>query len=121
MRLSEFKGEDAIDVLADIIEPIRSIIQDDEVVKLWKQKNTKVATAAKVILKEHKHEVIEILAAMERKTYDEYLPEVKVLSLPVKVLEILNDKEFMDFFTQQVKTISAVSFGDATENTEEIA
>lgn len=119
MRLSEFKGEDAIDVLADIIEPITKILQDDAVIKLWKQDNKTVSDAVKTILKGHKHEVVEILAAMERKTYDEYLPEVTVLSLPIKLLEILNDKEFMDFFTSQVKTISAVSFGDATENTDE--
>jgi len=118
MKLSEFKGEDAIDVLADIIEPITEIVKDDEVTKLWKTKGNNVANAAKVILKRHKHEVVEVLAAMERKTYDEYLPEVTVLSLPIKLLEVLNDKDFMDFFTQQVGTIAAGSSGDATENTD---
>ena len=40
MKLSEFKGEEALDVLADIFEPLSVIFTDDEVQALSKTGST---------------------------------------------------------------------------------
>lgn len=117
MKLSDYKGEDAIDVLADIIEPAGLIISDEQFKNLAQKKVGNLAMV-KFILKEHKHEIIEILAALERKTYDEYVGTVTLLTLPTKVIELLNDKELVDFFQQQVQMTDEDAFGLATENTE---
>lgn len=120
MKLSDYKGEDAIDVLADIIEPAGLIISDEQF-KTLAQKKVGNLAIVKFILKEHKHEIVEILAALERKTYDEYVGTVTLLTLPVKVIELLNDEELTDFFEQQVQMMDEDASGLATENIGEEA
>lgn len=115
MKLSEFKGEAALDLLADIIEPAAEILADKEVSDAYKNGEKKIAVV-KTIIKNHKKEVIEILAAMEGVPVEEY--SCNVLTLPIKLLEILNDKEFLEFFTSAGQTEGAKSSGSPTENTE---
>ena len=46
MKLSEIKGEEALDVLADLIEPVAMMLTDDEIQKIYQnaqlQKKTHV-------------------------------------------------------------------------------
>lgn len=120
MRLSDFKGEEAIDVLADIIEPLTSIISDKEVQKLSKKKNVKPASYIKPMLKNHKKEVIEVLARLDRKTVEEYSENLSLLTLPMQILELINDPEVQNLFHSQgeSKVTSLASSSPATENTE---
>lgn len=115
MKLSEFKGEAALDLLADIIEPATEILADKEVSDAYKNGDKKIAVV-KIIIKNHKKEVIEILAAMDGEDADDY--ECNVFTLPLKLLDILNDKELMEFFTSAGQTEGAKSSGSPTENTE---
>lgn len=122
MKLSDFRGEDAIDVLAEIIEPATEIVTDEEIKKSIEGKDKKkIGAIVKLALKRHKHAVIEVLAACERKPYDEYLNEVTVFTLPLKALEVFNDKELVSFFQSQLAMIVDESSGSATENIEEEA
>lgn len=98
MKLSEIKGEHAIDVLADLMEPATRIFADEEVQKSVRSKEPKLILAKK-LLKGHKREVIEILAILDGEDPDTY--EVNLLTLPVKLLEILNDPEINSLFTSQ--------------------
>lgn len=120
MKLTDFKNEQAIDLLADIIEPTALILGDAETREVFTQvqngKMTKVKAISKV-LKKHPSEVVEILARLEGKEPDEYT--CNVLALPQKVLEILNDKELADFFKSQVQMMESESSLPAMENTEE--
>lgn len=120
MRLSDFKGEEAIDVLADIIEPLTSIISDKEVQELSKKKNAKPASYIKPMLKNHKKEVIEVLARLDRKTVEEYSENLSLLTLPMQILELINDPEVQSLFHSQgeSKVTSLASSSPATENTE---
>lgn len=120
MKLTEFRGEDAIELLADILEPTALILGDEATRKLVKdaqaKKITKVKAISKVI-KKHKKEIVEILARLDGqdpKTYD-----CNILVLPQKVLDIVNDKELASFFTSQVQQMESESFGLHTENIEE--
>lgn len=97
MKLSEIKGEAALDLLADIIEPATEIMTDPNMQKLIKAKNK--GAIVKALIKDHKKSIIEILATIDGIPVDEY--QVNVFTLPMKLLELLNDKELMSFFTSQ--------------------
>lgn len=114
MRLSELQGEEALDVLADIIEPASEILADSEVASILKG-NGKKLKAAKLILKNHKTAVIEILAAMDRTPVEEF--QINLLTLPVKLLELLNDQMLTEAFGLQSQT-EKPSSGSATKITE---
>lgn len=114
MKLSEIKGEQALDVLADIIEPASEIMTDKAVVDMARSgKKVKAISSA---IKNHKKAIVEILAVLDGKEADEY--EVNVLTLPAKLLEILNDQMVMSLFTSQGQTPGKTSSGSATENIE---
>ena len=116
MRLSEIKGEDAIEVIADIIEPIAIIAADKDFEKERKAKKP-MLMLVKYVLKKHRQSVIEILAALDMKTVEEYLETVNVVSLPKQIMEALNDPEVMSLFQSQSQT-EKTSFGSVMESTE---
>ena len=117
MKLSDIKGEEALDVLADIIEPVAIIMADGEVSKIYKSGQPKIKLV-KYIIKEHKPQVIEILAILDRKDPKEYAKEMSLLTLPMKLLEILNDEDLMSVFQSQGQNMAKTSSGSVMENTE---
>ena len=94
MKLSEYKNEQALDILADILEPSSKIFSDKEVKKAF-ETGDKIR-GIKAAIKTHKSEIIEILAVLDGVPVAEY--ECNVLTLPIKLLEILNDTDLMSFF-----------------------
>lgn len=113
MKLTEFEGEKAIDVLADLLEPASEIMTDKEFVSLF-QSGDRIK-AIKIALKKHAKAVIEILAISEGEDPATYKP--KVLTLPAKLLELLNDPEVVGLFQLQGRDVKTSS-GSATEITE---
>ena len=114
MKLSEYQGEAALDLLADLIEPAGEIMSDKEIGEVFKKNRFKAIGLA---IKNHKKAVIQIMATMDGVPVDEY--KCNVFSLPVKILEILNDPEMIQLFQYQGQTGDANSSGSASENTEE--
>lgn len=117
MKLSEIKGEQALDVLADIMDPVTRILADGEVARLYKAGQPKLMLA-KYIIKNNKKEIIEIMARLEFKEPKDYAKEMNLVSLPVKLLELLNDEELVKVFRSQGQNMEQTSSGLATENTE---
>lgn len=117
MKLSEYKGEKALDVLADLIEPASVIMADKEVTELARSKKP-VVQIVKPILKKHKKEVIEILAALDGEDPKTYVKKVGIFTLPAKFIEIFNDPELMSLFTLQGQNTEKTNSGSATENTK---
>lgn len=113
MRFSEYRDEEALDVFAELIEPVSRILADPEVAKAAKGGN-KMA-AIKAAIKGHKKDVMEALAIMEGVPVAEY--HCGVLSLPLKLLEILNDPDVLRLFTYAGQTGDATSSGSDTANT----
>ena len=113
MKISEYRDEAALELLANISEPAIEIFADKELTALIREK--KSGKAVRVAIKNHKKEVMEILAALEGVPVEEF--HCNVFTLPVKLLEILNDRELIAFFssTQESQAFS----GNVTENTEE--
>lgn len=120
MRLSDFKGEEALDVLADIIEPLSLILSDKEIQELAKEKNTPAIKYVKPAIKNHKKELIEVLARLDRKSVKEYEKNLSLITLPKQVLELINDPEVQNLFRSQeeTKVTQLASSSPATENTE---
>ena len=114
MKLSEYQGEAALDILAELIEPAGEIMADKEIGDVFKQNRFKAVGMA---IKNHKKAMIQILATMDGVPVDEY--KCNVFSLPVKILEILNDPEMIQLFQYQGQTGDAKSSGSASVNTED--
>ena len=112
MKLSDFKGEKALDVLADILEPAVEIMADAEVKNTAKEKG-KVA-AISYAIKNHKTAIIKIMAVLDDTPVEEY--EVNILTLPAKLLELLNDEDVAQLFTSQSQQKAVNSSGSASEN-----
>ena len=108
-KLSDFKGEDAIEVLADIIEPFAYIMADSDIQKLAKEATENKGKIQpiqyiKIALKNHKHEVLEILARIHEMPVDEYEKTVNVITLPMEILAIVNDEAIKSLFTSHRQT-----------------
>ena len=113
-KLIEFRGEEALDVLADLIDPCVEIFSDKKLVSLLRGKNK--AEAAKVAIRGHKKSILEIMALLDGEDPETYSP--RLLDLPVKLLELLNDKELVDLFSLQGQELNKTNSGSASENTE---
>ena len=114
MKLSEIKNEQAIELLADMFDPVAEIATDTEVVSAARS-NNKIETV-KLILKKHSRAVFELMAMSEGVPVDEY--ECDVLTLPMKLIELFNRPEFGFLFQSQGQKMEETSFGSATENTK---
>lgn len=114
MRLSDIKDENALDVLAEIIEPLGEILSDEEVKKAWEK--SKRLKAISVAIKNHKESVIYIMAALDGIPVEEY--KINLLTLPAKIIEIISDPMLTDFFSSQGQKLEENNSGSAMENTE---
>lgn len=127
MKLSDIKGERVFDVIADIIEPVTNIAQDKEIT-LFKRETPpdgmtsrafavqKISKNAPLLLKRHKGDISTILASIKGQTVEEYVDGLNMAALSIDLLELLNDKEFVSFFTSAAQTMDLS--GGASENTE---
>lgn len=113
MKLSELKNEDALAVLADLTEPVISILNDEKVQAVFKKDKKQMLEVAQVILRRKPKEIIQVLAITDGIPVEE--ANYNVFALPRKILELLNEPELVDFFQSQ----GQMSFGSAMENTEE--
>lgn len=98
MKLSEIKGEKALDAMADLLEPLALIFADPEIQRSVKNDEPKMILVKK-ILKSHKKEAIQIMAILDGETPETY--EISLLKIPLKLLEIINDPEVQSLFTYQ--------------------
>lgn len=98
-KLSEIRDGDAIELLADLIDPISEIASDEsareEMMKLGK--GAAPMELIKPLLKNHKESILKILAIMEGVPYEEY--HCNAITLPLRLIEILNDKELINLFS----------------------
>ena len=120
-KLSEIQNEDAIDVLADLLDPIAEISKDKGVTAPNKDEDGNPVPktrleAVQYVMKHHNRAVLKILAILDGVPLEEY--NVNVVQVPLKVYELLNDKDMLAFFQSQGLNLSGVFSGSATENTE---
>lgn len=129
LRLSEIKGERAIDVLADLVDPVANIASDKEAAELFGKKNLpegmtvrefvihRLRTAIPKLLKAHKNDLVKILALLSDMSEEDYLAQLTVDSVIIDISKIMTDALFNAFFTMPQST--GISSGSASENIEE--
>lgn len=117
MKLSDFKGEEALDILADLLDPVAIIAGDKEVKAIYNSGRPKLYLV-KYIIKNHKKEIIEILAILDKEDPATYAEKLTLITLPTKVIELFNDKDLQELFQSQSQMNEGTSSGSATEITE---
>lgn len=127
MRLSDIKGERVFDVIADIIDPIANIAQDDAASALFRREKLPDGMTAKgfamlrakkalpALLKNHKEDIIAILAAVEGVSAETYKGALNLVKLLRDAAELLTDEAFSALF---LSAQNQASSGSAPENTE---
>lgn len=111
MKLSELKGEQAIEVIADLIAPVTSIASDQKNLSIFKKQGSGERSKEEVakemsekiptLLKTHKKDVLDILCAFNPDAKPE---EMSVYDIINGVSDLLSDKDFLSLFLSVVKT-----------------
>lgn len=116
MKLSEIKGEHALDIMADLMEPVTEIMSDKEFVKKCNGGEPKLLLVS-YVLKNHKKACITIMALLDGEDPKKFEPNL--FTLPKKLIEIFSDEEVMMLFQSQEQMKEGASFGPVTENIRE--
>ena len=117
-RLSDYRNEEALDLLVEIMEPAAELMSDKDTINLLYSKAAgDRMKGVKQMIAEHKGAVINILAALDGVPVDQY--ECGFFTLPTRLLEILNDKELLGFFMDQQMPNTEKPSSSAMENTED--
>lgn len=124
--LTDFKGEAALDLVANIIEPVSVLVADEKVKDMVSGEldGVGIAKLTSYLLKEHKKEILEILAATEGKKPSECEFTLKSLFVDVNnLVKMITEDEDMadlrDFFSGLTQKDSTTSSSDVTETTQE--
>ena len=111
MRLSDFAGDEALELMADIIDPATRIINDPKTKELRSNRIKLVQH----ILKNHKKETLKIYELLYKKKGKTATP-VDLLNM---VMDVLGDPDLQSLFISQARNLEETSSGSATENTED--
>lgn len=114
MRLSDIKGEKALDLLVDLIDPITLIMADEKIIQTYHSNKPRIILI-KDLINYHKKEILTILALLNEEDPATYSPSIIVL--PKMLLDLMNDPELADLFHLQNQMTGSESSGSATENT----
>lgn len=129
MRLSDIKGERTLDVIAEIIDPIANIADDEEVSGLFKREKLPEGVTVKsfllkrvrqhlpLLLKNHKGDIIAILSAIEGVDPAEYEGMLNLVKLVKDCTELLTDEAFEVLF---ISAQTGERSGSAPVNTEDL-
>lgn len=116
MKLSDYKGGEAIDLLADLLTPIVNIYQDEEFRDALEEKKSNLEIV-QLLLKSHKEDVLYMMALIDQEDPATYEPSI--FGLPMKLLEIMQMPEVSMLFTLRGQKQKSENSGSATESTEE--
>lgn len=127
MRLSDIKGDRTLDVIAEIIDPIANIAEDEEASAMFKREKLPEGMTAKkflmkrvrkslpVLLKGHKADIIAILSSIEGVSAEEYAGALNLTKLAVDFNDLLTDEAFTQLF---ISAQSENNSGSARESIE---
>lgn len=111
MKLADIRGERVFIVLAELVEPVANIAADDEAVKLFKRQKCpkgktprqfmieRIRASVPPLMREHRKDLVSIIAILKDVSTDEYLENVTMASLVMDVLDMLNDEDLLAFFS----------------------
>lgn len=114
-KLSDYKGEAAIELWADLISPITAIAADKKTKEVYD--NGTYMDVIRYVLKEHKKEAMEICLRVDETPID----GINIVTRTFGIFtDVMNSPEAQSFFgsAQRANDLNALS-GFATESTEE--
>lgn len=126
MKLSDVKGERTLEVVADLIDPICNIAQDENAAALFHREKLpkgvspkdfllqRVKKSAPRLLKAHKSDMVAILAAIEGVTPKEYEAGLNLVKLLSDFVDLMTDEAFGELF---ISAQSKTSSGSALAST----
>lgn len=118
MLLSEIKGEQAIDMFAEILGPACEIMADPEIQKISQGGDQGyMIKLVETMIREHKQAVIQMLAALNQQSTEDFLAEVTVIKLPMMILDMINDPAIRDLFTSRSPMTDGAASGSAMGST----
>lgn len=109
MRLSDVKGERTFEVVADIIEPVYRIAQDEAAVEMLSPKPCpegedpkkfmarRLVAGVPALLRSHKGDLVAIMAAIEGEDAEEYAASLDLAKLVMSLTELVSDPALMGF------------------------
>lgn len=130
MRLSDIKGTRTLEVIAEVIDPIANIAEDEEAAALLKRDKLPEGVTAKqyllqrvrksipALLKGHKGDIIAILAAIEGISPEEYAGSLGLKKLMTDCIDLMTDDVFTELFISAQTGDSSGSAQESTEDTE---
>lgn len=90
-RILDTRGEEALDVLESLLDPVGEIAGDAELVALMKTGGGgTLMDLARIMLKNHKRAVIEIMAIDDGKTVEEERGLLSALTIPGRLIKIMS-------------------------------
>ena len=123
MKFSEIKGERAMDVICEIIEPVASIALDSDAADYFHRVDLpegedalsfmfkRLRKSYPALLGKHREDIIHIMATIEGVGDAEYTENLDTKKLMLNLAELLTDPAFRSFFisaqSRNVKTSSA--------------
>lgn len=114
-KLSDYTGDEAIELWADLIDPIAIVLSDKKIAVTIKSGKPKMQIA-KEILKDHKKEATEILLRIDPSPIDGLNIVLRLINLLTEIGENEDIKSFFGF-AEQAK-MNAASSGYVTESIE---
>ena len=99
MKLSEIKGDRALEVIADIMAPISNIVSDKEAKKAFQ--NAEKEPIAKVLpqlIKTHKQDIYTLLATIDGVSVEEYKKAANMMKLLKDFSDIITDESVQSLF-----------------------
>lgn len=117
-KILEARGEEALDILAALLEPVTEIASDPEISEMMRSGgNATVAQLAGAVLKRHKAAVIDIMAIDDGKTAEEESKFLSVATIPVRLMRILSNPSVKELLFGAAETSeSADGSSAASEN-----
>lgn len=114
-KLSDYQGEEAIELWGDLLDPITDILGDPVIAQVVQSGQPKMKIV-KTILSEHKAEAEKILLRIDPEPLDGLNLIVRLCSVLVEIGSREDVRGFFGFAVQE-KT-DKTSSGSVTENTE---
>lgn len=120
-KLSTYKGKEAVEIIATLIEPATTIMGDPKVRDIINEPMGK-PKAIKYALQKYSNEVLMIMGALEgvdvddEEEFDEYIEEVNFFTLPKNILDLFSDPDLQNLFFSQEQTEEAIPSTPASES-----
>lgn len=95
-RITEARGDEAMEILDQLMEIIESLGKDKEMQTTFK--SLSIASAVQFLVRKHREEVYKLMALDDGVTVEEERGLMSALSIPVKLMRLMHDPSVRELF-----------------------